>query len=282
VITRRALLVGAAAAPLASGGDPSRPGLELYSLRYIAEKDFPSALDTARRLGFRELEAGDFYGRSAAQFGDLVSARGLRIVSMVAAWKALAKSTADVARDAGRLGSRYVTCTSAPGSARNGRTMTLDDARRAADAFNRWGRELRRSGLRLCFHPHGPEFVAGPDGTLFDSIARAMDPQAANFEMDVFWFVFGNQNPAEHLRRYKGRFLLMHLKDIRPGVRRTFDPATVAEEDSVPIGTGEVDWQSTLQAARESGVQEYFIEEEHPRAVPQIKESLRYLASVQR
>ena len=157
--------------------------------------------------------------------------------------------------------------------------MNLDDARRAADAFNRWGRELSQSGLRLCFHPHGPEFVPGPDGTLFDTMARAMDPKAANFEMDVFWFVFGNQNPAEHLRRYKGRFLLMHLKDIRPGVRRTFDPATVAEEDSVPIGKGEVDWPTTLRAARESGVEEYFIEEEHPRAVEQITESLRYLAS---
>ena len=279
MITRRALLVGTAATSLASGGDASHPGLELYSLRYLAQKDLASALDTARRLGFRELEAGDFYGRSAAEFQGLVSARGLRVVSMVADWKALAKSTAEVARNAGRLRARYVTCTSAPGSAPNGRTMTLDDARRAADAFNRWGRELGQSGLRLCFHPHGPEFVPGPDGTLFDTMARAMDPKVANFEMDVFWFVFGNQNPAEHLRRYKGRFLLMHLKDIRPGVRRTFDPATVAEEDSVPIGKGEIDWPSTLRAARESGVEEYFIEEEHPRAVEQITESLRYLAS---
>ncbi len=279
MITRRALLVGTAAASLASGGDPSHPGLELYSLRSVAEKDLASALDTARRLGFRELEAGDFHGRSAAEFQGLVSARGMRVVSMVADWKALAKSTAEVARDAERLGARYVACTSAPGSAPNGRTMNLDDARRAADAFNRWGRELSQSGLRLCFHPHGPEFVSGPDGTLFDTMARAMDPKVANFEMDVFWFVFGNQNPAEYLGRYKGRFLLMHLKDIRPGVRRTFDPATVAEEDSVPIGKGEVDWPSTLRAARESGVEKYFIEEEHPRAVEQITESLRYLAS---
>ena len=79
------------------------------------------------------------------------------------------------------------------------------------------------------------------------------------------------------LRRYKGRFLLMHVKDIRKGVARTFDPGTVAEEDSVPLGTGEVDWVSTLAAAKESGMEKYYIEEEHPQAVEQIKRSLQYL-----
>ena len=127
MITRRALLVGTAATSLASGGDASHPGLELYSLRSVAEKDLASALDTARRLGFRELEAGDFHGRSAAEFQGLVSARGMRVMSMVADWKALAKSTAEVARDAERLRARYVACTSAPGRTAPFWSMTRPD-----------------------------------------------------------------------------------------------------------------------------------------------------------
>ncbi len=261
---------------------PFPPGLQLYSLRYMAAKDLPGALATARGLGFRELEAGDLYGRSAAEFRRLCDGHGLTVTCMGAEWDALQRSVARVAGEAHQLGASFVTCTSIPRSARGGKRLTLEDVKMASAAFNRWGSALSREKLRLCFHPHGPEFVAGPEGTLFDTMAREMDPRFANFEMDVFWFVFGNQDPAAILRRYKGRFLLMHLKDIRRGVARTFDPGTVAEEDSVPLGTGEVDWISTLAAAKESGVEKYYIEEEHPRAVEQIKLSLQYLEKLNR
>jgi sugar phosphate isomerase/epimerase len=261
---------------------PFPPGLQLYSLRYMAAKDLPGALATARRLGFHELEAGDFYGRSPVEFRDLAAGYGLTVSCMGASWDALQSSASRVADQAHQIGAAFVTCTSIPRSARAGNRLTLEDVKKASAAFNRWGSELQREKLRLCFHPHGPEFVAGPDGTLFDTMAREMDPRAANFEMDVFWFVFGNQDPAAMLRRYKGRFLLMHVKDIRKGVARTFDPGTVEEEDSVPLGTGEVDWVSTLAAASESGVEKYYIEEEHPQAVEQIKRSLQYLKKLTR
>jgi sugar phosphate isomerase/epimerase len=79
------------------------------------------------------------------------------------------------------------------------------------------------------------------------------------------------------LEKYAGRFLLMHVKDIRKGEPRTFDPGTVEEEASVPLGRGEVDWPATFAAARKSGVRHYYIEEEHPDAVRQIRQSLAYL-----
>ncbi len=278
VVTRRDLLgriALAAAAPVRGAAIPLPPGLELYSLRYLAEKDLPGALAAARKLGFRDLEAGSFYGRPVAEFRRLADSDGLTVSSMGAEWDQLQQSAPEVAAQAHELGASFVTCTSIPRGA--GKRLSLDDVKRASAAFNRWGSELARENLRLCFHPHGPEFIPGPDGTLFDTMAREMDPKAANFEMDVFWFVFGNQDPAAMLRRYKGRFLLMHLKDIRKGVARTFDPGTVEEEDSVPLGTGEVNWAATLAAARECGVEKYYIEEEHPRAVEQIRQSLAYL-----
>lgn len=260
--------------------DPYPPGLQFYSLRYIAEKELRSALETARKLGFRELEAGNFYGRTAAQFRDLAASIGLTVSSMGAEYDALSKSTGSVAGQAHTLGASFVSCTSIPRGP--GKRLTPDVVRRAASDFNRYGAELAKSKLRLCFHPHGPEFVPGPDGTLFDTMARECDPKAVNFEMDVFWFVFGNYDPATALRRYRGRFPLMHLKDIRPGVKRTFDPATVEEEDSVPLGRGEVNWPATLAAAKETGVEKYYLEEEHPKAVEQIEASLRYLETLRR
>jgi sugar phosphate isomerase/epimerase len=251
-------------------------GLQLYSLRREAARDLPATLALVRDLGFREVEAGDFYGRTAVEFGRLLEEHGLKATSIGAEWEELSKSTAQAIKRAQTLGAAYVTCTAIP---RHGR-LTPQDVQGAAERFNQWGRELAAAGLRFCYHPHGPEFVSGPGGTLFDTLARRMDPAFANFEMDVFWFVFGNLDPAAALDRYTGRFPLMHVKDIRKGEPRTFDPGTVAEEASVPLGKGEVNWPAVLRGARKAGVRHYYIEEEHPDAVRQIRQSLRYLATL--
>jgi sugar phosphate isomerase/epimerase len=269
------LALAGAALPLAAAGQKfaGPPGLQIYSLRRQAAKDLPGTLELIRELGFRELEVGSFNGRTPAEFKKLADANGLAVTTVGAEWDQLSKSTAQAVDQAGVFGARYVTCTSIP----RHKKLTPDDVTSASDHFNRWGEELSRAGLRFTYHPHGPEFVSGPDGRLFDTMAKRMDPKFANFEMDVFWFVFGNTDPAKMLERYSGRFPLMHVKDIRKGERRTFDPGTVAEEASVPLGTGEVDWPSVLAAARKHGVRHYYIEEEHPDAVRQIKQSLKYL-----
>jgi sugar phosphate isomerase/epimerase len=271
---RRFLALAAGTLSSAAGQRFSRPlGLQLYSLRREAAKDLPQTFALIRELGFTELEVGGFFHRTASEFQRLLSSYGLKATSMGAAWGQLAKSIDQVVDDARTLEVEYVTCSQIPRK----KQLTLDDTTRAAEDLNQWGELLARSQLRLCYHIHGYEFVPGPDGTLFDALAKRMNPQFANFEMDVFWVVFGNEHPAELLQRYTGRFPLMHVKDIRKGEARTFNPGTVAEEASVPLGTGEVTWLPVLDAARKHGVRHYYLEEEHPNTVTQIRQSLRYL-----
>jgi sugar phosphate isomerase/epimerase len=278
--SRRTFLSLAAAGMCGAQHTFSRPlGLQLYSLRRQAAKDLPQTLAQVRELGFVELEVGGSYGRTMDEFRRMLSDHGLKATSMGAGWNQLAKSTNQAADDARTLGVGYVTCSQIPRK----KQLTLDDTLRAAENLNRWGESLARSGLRLCYHIHGYEFVPGPDGpdrTLFDTLAGRMDPKLANFEMDVFWVVFGNEDPVKLLGRYSGRFPLMHVKDIRKGEARTFNPGTVTEEASVPLGTGEVNWPPVLEAARKHGVRHYYLEEEHPNAVAQIRQSLRYLERI--
>lgn len=273
--SRRAFLAlaGAALPAAAKPKFTEQVGLQIYSLRREAEKNLPGALALIRKLGFKELEVGSFYGHTPAEFQKMLADNGLKATSIGAEWDQLSKSTSETVDHARVLGAEYVMCSSIPRKKR----LTLEDATRAADTFNKWGEALAGAGLHFCYHAHGPEFVSGPDGTLFDTMAKRMDPKAANFEMDVFWIVFGNQDPVKLLERYSGRFPLMHVKDIRKGEPRTFDPGTVAEEASVPLGMGEIDWAPVLRAAQKHGVRHYYIEEEHPNAVAQIQQSLRYL-----
>jgi sugar phosphate isomerase/epimerase len=279
MITRRVLLASACAALPGMGEQnaAARFGLEIYSLRSEAEKDLPATLAMIRKFGFHELEVGGFYGRSATEFRRLLDKNGLRATSMMAEYERLGKDVHTVAADAHTIGAEYVVASTIPHKKKH---LTAENITRAIDDFGAWGQKLAGSRLHLCYHTHGVEFDKSPDGTLFDTLVQRTDPKYVNFEMDIFWIVFAFQDPAKLLRKYPGRFPLMHVKDIRKGTALGGSPGDVLEEASVPLGAGIVDVPAALRAGKETGVRHYYIEDEAVNAAQQIPESLKYLESV--
>ncbi len=278
MITRRTLLASSFAALPAVGKQkgPGPFGLQIYSLRGEAAKDLPATLALIRKLGFNEVEVPELYGRTAAEFRRLLDSAGLRATSMMVEYERLGKDADSVAAEAHALGAGYVVCSTIP----HRKELSDDNIARAAEDFARWGKTLAGAGLHLCYHTHGVEFSKSRDGTLFDTLVRLTDPRYVNFEMDIFWIVFAFQDPAKLLRKYPGRFPLMHVKDIRKGAVLGRAPADVMEEESVPLGAGIVDIPAALRAARETGVRHYYIEDEAINAAQQIPESLKYLKSI--
>jgi len=282
MIGRRAFLAAAPAMAWgAQAGDGARfrakVGIGIYSLRYLAEKDLAGTLRLIRELGFEEVESGELYGRTPAAFAKLLAANRLRATSYMASWEALKSDAGKVGAEARALGARYVVCSTIPHSAKH---LTRDDASAAAAMLNRWGERLRADGFTLCYHTHGTEFDALEEGTVFDKLVRETEARYVAYEMDIFWSVYGGQDPARMLRQYRGRFPLMHVKDIRKGTRLGGSPADVLEDESVALGTGIVDVRAALLAAQECGVRHYYLEDEAVDAVPQIRQSLRFLAGL--
>jgi len=251
-------------------------GLEIYSLRREADKDLPATLALIRKFGFKEVEGGDSFGRSAGEFRKLLDGNGLKLTSMMAAYDRLNQDISAVAEDAHTLGAEYVVCSTVP----HKKKLTAEDCERAMESLNRFGENLAKAGLRCCYHTHGIEFGESPDGTLFDTLAKGTNPKFVNFEMDIFWIVYAYQDPVKLLHQYPGRFPLMHVKDIRKGTALGGSPEDVPEEASVPLGQGLVDIAAALRAARETGVRHYYIEDEAADAARQLSESLRYLESI--
>lgn len=276
--SRRTFLAAACALTpaIAKSESPALMGLEIYSLRREAEKDLPATLALIRKFGFKEVEGGDSFGRSAAEFRKLLDGNGLKLTSMMAAYDRLNKDINAVAEDAHTLGAEYVVCSTVP----HKKKLTPEDCERAIGSLNRFGENLAKAGLRCCYHTHGIEFGKSPDGTLFDTLVKGTNPKFVNFEMDIFWIVYAYQDPVKLLHRYPGRFPLMHVKDIRKGTALGGSPGDVLEEASVPLGQGLVDIPAALRAARETGVRHYYIEDEAVDAARQISESLRYLESI--
>ena len=99
------------------------------------------------------------------------------------------------------------------------------------------------------------------------------------FELDTFWSIIAGADPLVLLQKYPDRFDLIHLKDLRPDIPVSFT-GQAADETSVPLGAGVVNFPALLREAVKQKVKLYFIEDEAKEAIDQIPESLVYLKSL--
>lgn len=250
-------------------------GLQLYSLRNQIPKDVPGMLKRVHDMGITDVEAAGFYGKSAAEFRKELDAAGLHASGAHFQWDEFSKNIDAIIKDAKAIGAEYITLPWIPHTGR----FTEEKAHEAAGKFNEWGRKCMDAGLKFTYHPHGYEFTASGDGTVFDQLVKETDPALANFELDIFWAYHGGADPVKLMQRYPNRFVQMHLKDMRKGVKV---PQTTGKEDvenDVAMGTGQLDLPAIIKEAQRVGIRHYYIEDESSRSMEQIPESIKYVRS---
>jgi sugar phosphate isomerase/epimerase len=74
-------------------------------------------------------------------------------------------------------------------------------------------------------------------------------------EIDVYWIQAAGGDPAAWIRKCAGREPTLHLKDMAVGPDR--------EQRMAEIGEGNMNWPVILQAAEESGVEWYLVEQDY-------------------
>jgi sugar phosphate isomerase/epimerase len=251
-------------------------GLQLYSLRAEFTRNVPQTLEKVKNYGIKYVETAGTYGLSATKFKDMLKANGLEAVSGHFPFDRYRDDLDAVVAEAKALGLKYA------GTAWITHKDVFDEqeARDAAAVFNRAGKALKKEGIQFFYHAHGFEFQPHLNGTLLDLLMEETDPALVRYQMDVFWVVHPGQDPVKLLEKYKGRWELMHLKDMRKGVKTGELTGKTDVTNDVVLGTGQMDWPAILKAAKKAGVKWYFIEDESPTAAEQIPQSLAFLETV--
>lgn len=268
------LVAGALLSNLTTLGQKAAPvGIQLYSFREQFAKDVPGTMAKVKQMGFREAETAGTYGLSLTDFRKLLDQNDIKAISISVSFEDLDTNVPKVVAEAKALDAKYVVCTWIPHA---GDQFTVYNADRAIDVFNTAGRLLASNGLTFCYHTHGYEFQTYKDGTFFDYLAENLNPKVANFEMDVFWVKSPGYDPVALLQKYPKRFLLMHLKDRKPG---TPDSQTghADVESNVTLGQGDVGIAAIMKQAKKSGVKHFFIEDESSRSLDQVPQSVAFL-----
>jgi sugar phosphate isomerase/epimerase len=248
------------------------PGIVSFTLRDSFGKDVPGTLDKIKALGITDLELSNLFGKTATEMRTLLDQRGIKCSSYGIDYKLINEQPDSVLQRARTLGAQYVRVAWVPHQGK----ATPELIKQTATDFNKFGKLAKEKGITFCYHNHGYEFQPYESGTLFDFLAKETNPDYVSFEMDIAWTYLPGQDPVALLNKYPKRFRLMHLKDVRKGVAGN-DEGKLAAENSVVLGTGQLDMPAILKAAQKTSVDHLYIEDESPAAEQQVPQSLVYL-----
>jgi len=161
-----------------------------------------------------------------------------------------------------------------------GNKFEREDADKAIKVFNKAGEVLAKAGIHFYYHCHGFEFKPSEEGTLFDYMVQKTNPENVSYECDVYWAFHGGQDPALLLKKHKGRFVALHIKDMKIGQETGELTGGTPLTSDVAVGTGQLDFKKILRAAIQTGVKFYYIEDENAEVKQHLPVSLRHLKSL--
>jgi sugar phosphate isomerase/epimerase len=260
-------------------------GIQVYTVREAAAKDFAGTLRKIADIGYREIELAGQPQLPIAEMRKLVADCGLAVPSMhtnMADLQTNAQKRIDYAK---ALGIDYVVC-SFPRTA-DGRSipngslaadMTLDDWKWNADQLNRFGELARQAGVKFGYHNHNIEFRSYDGVVAMDEMIRITDPKLVTIELDVAWVATAGVDPVKYLKKHSDRISLLHVKDIRKDAQETIELRAQTTE----VGSGRIDWKAFFGAAKPGQIKHYFVEQENFERSPleAIKISFDYLGKL--
>jgi sugar phosphate isomerase/epimerase len=237
--------------------------VEMYSVRHLTKDDMLGALDYVAGIGYRAVEFAGYGTSNPTEIRPRIDALGVSAVSAHVPFNRF-ENEMDVML--GELKLLGITHAVVPWLAQEWRGP--ERLAELADRFNTWGARCKEEGIRFGYHNHDFELVPDADGTLLlDKMIEATDPSLVDFQIDFFFTQDAGLDGAALVRRLAGRVPTLHIKDLSPGPGR---------EDAT-VGSGVIDWDPILTAAKESGTNWYIVEQEsNP---PDLAGSLRFLQS---
>jgi sugar phosphate isomerase/epimerase len=214
------------------------------------EGDWKAILKQTVDFGFSEIETGDYLGNSAREFLSYCKQIGLTPVAGGIDFNAGKEDSLKRLDALATLNLKYAVVYW-PWMV--GGPFTLDDCKRSIEQLNIHGENCKEHGLILCWHNHDKEFTPMEEGLPFDYLMNHTDKSLVKCEMDIFWAMKGGADPVELLEKYKGRYAILHVKDMAPGGEKSFECP----------GSGIIDFRSIFRVAKAQGIEHFMVERDN-------------------
>ena len=244
--------------------------VQLYSLREWAADDFIAVLKKVADIGYVAVEPAGFWNIRPSDFKNIIADLGLKMFSSHTPW-ATPQTLGQSMDMADTLDLNRIACGYEPAD-----FADMDAIKRSADTTNKMQEVLEQNGFTLFQHNHNFEFERIDDKLKYQIYAELC--QKVKFEIDTFWAAnFGKENPAEMLKLFADRTILIHLKD------GLLEESQVNENgwshaEMRALGTGQMDLKSVI-ANLPDAVDNIVVELDHCNIdmVEAIEKSYKYL-----
>lgn len=253
---RNVLKMGAGAAaiclagPALEGADVKKKipiGLQLYSVRTVAEKDLPGVLQQVGKMGYDGVEFAGYYGwdQKPKDLRKLLDDNALKCCGTHTALDTLQgdnfKRTVELHKT---LGNKFLIVPYLPEE----HFKTAEACRKTAGLFNELAAKAKEEGMFVGYHAHGGDFKKLGDETYWDIFFAATGPDVVA-QLDTHNCITGGGDPYAELKKFVNKTRTLHIKEYSK------------TNPEAPIGKGDIKWDEIFRICDAAGATEWYIVE---------------------
>jgi len=237
----------------AAGVNANMIGIQMYTVRDQLQTDFEGTVEKIAKIGYKNLEFAGYNNRTPEQVRALLDRVGAVSRSSHIGAQLLRQDAAAQIKAAKTIGQGYITIPSYNFG------KDLAGWRKGVAEFNQWGAMCRDAGIKLAYHNHNREFAPLEGTSGYDVLVKETDPKLVDFELDLYWARFADQDPLALFAKYPGRFAMWHVKDM-------VDPQ--GTKAMTAVGQGTIDFPKIFAQASKSGMRYFFVEHDSAAQYP--------------
>jgi sugar phosphate isomerase/epimerase len=247
--------------------------IQLYNVREELGADFEGTLSKVAGLGYKYVELAGLYGKKPAEFRAGLDKAGLTAVSAHVPYQEMIADPEKVIHSYIETGCKYIAI---PYLAEEDRSTGAhyEEVKKGIAALCETAKKL---GLIMLYHNHDFEFEKYNGKYALDDLYDTIPASLLQTEIDTCWVKVAGVNPADYIRKYKGRSPVIHLKDYYMpegmkggqmyeliGLAKKADAGAKGGFEFRSIGDGIQDIPAILGAAADAGASWLVVEQDRP------------------
>ena len=265
-------------------------GLQVFSVRDVAEKDFKGAMQKVKEIGYDGVELAGLYGLSAEEIRSVLDDIGLEAISAHVGFSDLVRDLDGTVAANKKIGVKFIAL---PFMGEGDLPMS-DNWEKNLAFIMKISEKCKENGITLLYHNHDTEYKKMPDGMYIeDYLFKATGLDAMKPEFDTCWVRVAGEDPVGYIKKYAGYVQVVHLKDFVGSKTAnmyeligTDKKADVTEAFKFrPVGYGVQDFPAIIKASEEVGAEWLIVEQDNSYETPSLeaaKMSRDYLKSIYR
>ena len=227
-------------------------GAQLYTLRDYCQ-DIDAVRETLAKvadIGYTAVQISGFGPVDMHEVAEICEENDLTVAATHEGWGRFKDELDELIEEHKVLGCEHPAIGGLPGD-----YFCAEGVQKFIDELGPVSEKLRAAGMDFSYHNHNHELAHYDGMPWLERLYKHAPAKLLKAEIDTYWIQAGGGDPAQWIRRCAGREPLVHFKDM-----------TVTPDREIrfaPIGEGNLNWESIIEACEESGVEYALVEQDN-------------------